>query len=97
MSSCQTGAGGPEDNVRKVSAFKNTLTFENDPPELSTNVKTPRGGCSQLKQGNTRADFGHFDESHSRKDISPFSNKMFNFSGTKCSRVGYYHGQQSSA
>ena len=52
---------------------------------------------SHIKQTCQRHDFGHFDESHSKKDISPFSNKMFNFSGTKCSRITYYHGQQSSA
>ena len=60
---CHTGAGATEDNGKRVSAFKNPLTFESEPPEFSTNVKTPRGGCSHLKQVNTRADFGHFDES----------------------------------
>ena len=47
--SSQTGCQGPEDNSKKVSAFKNTITFETDPPELSTNVKTPKGGMSHIK------------------------------------------------
>lgn len=49
-----------------------------------------------MKNAATRPDFGHFDESISRKDISPFSNKMFNFSGTKPSRQGLYQGQSSA-
>lgn len=46
--SSQTGSGGPtpDCNDKKVSAFKNTLAFETEPPELSTNVKTPKGGMS---------------------------------------------------
>lgn len=89
------------------------LQLDMDTNLQSTNMKTPRNRNLKNASSKPTEGFSYFDDSHNKSrtaagrendlsHISPFSHKMFNFSGTGASfKVGghmfngtnYYYGQ----